>query len=109
MIEEKYPQLTLSLSSEVDPAFREYERTVVTAFDAYTKPVLSRYLSRMAEQLSQAGVSAPLQVMQCRGGVSAAATAMQRPVRLFLSGPAAGVVGGGGADLTRRGGGGGRR
>ena len=96
MIEEKYPQLTLSLSSEVDPAFREYERTVVTAFDAYTKPVLSRYLSRMAEQLSHAGVSAPLQVMQCRGGVSAAPTAMQRPVRLFLSGPAAGVVGGGG-------------
>jgi N-methylhydantoinase A/oxoprolinase/acetone carboxylase beta subunit len=97
MIEEKYPHLALSLSSEVDPAFREYERTVVTAFDAYTKPVLSSYLGRMAEQLSRAGVSAPLQVMQSRGGVSAAATAMQRPVRLFLSGPAAGVVGGGGA------------
>lgn len=97
MIEEKYPGLALSLSSEVDPAFREYERTVVTAFDAYTKPVLSRYLSRMAEQLARAGVSAPLQVMQSRGGVSAASTAMQRPVRLFLSGPAAGVVGGGGA------------
>lgn len=97
MIEEKYPGLALSLSSEVDPAFREYERTVVTAFDAYTKPVLSRYLSRMAEQLANIGVSAPLQVMQSRGGVSAASTAMQRPVRLFLSGPAAGVVGGGGA------------
>ena len=97
MIEEKYPHLALSLSSEVDPAFREYERTVVTAFDAYTKPVLSRYLGRMTEQLALAGVAAPLQVMQSRGGVSAAATAMQRPVRLFLSGPAAGVVGGGGA------------
>ncbi len=97
MIEEKYPSLALSLSSEVDPAFREYERTVVTAFDAYTKPVLSRYLSRMAAQLSRTGVRAPLQVMQSRGGVSAASTAMQRPVRLFLSGPAAGVVGGGDA------------
>uniref|UniRef100_UPI000B7FB0F1 hydantoinase/oxoprolinase family protein n=1 Tax=Candidatus Entotheonella palauensis TaxID=93172 RepID=UPI000B7FB0F1 len=97
MIEEKYPNLALSLSSEVDPAFREYERTVVTAFDAYTKPVLSSYLGRMGQQLSRAGVSAPLQVMQSRGGVSAAATATQRPVRLFLSGPAAGVVGGGGA------------
>jgi N-methylhydantoinase A/oxoprolinase/acetone carboxylase beta subunit len=97
MIEEKYPNIALSLSSEVDPAFREYERTVVTAFDAYTKPVLSRYLGRMIDQLSRAGVSAPLQVMQSRGGVSAAATATQRPVRLFLSGPAAGVVGGGGA------------
>ncbi len=97
MIEEKYPHLALSLSSDVDPAFREYERTVVTAFDAYTKPVLSNYLDRMAQQLSRAGVAAPLQVMQSRGGVSAASTAMQRPVRLFLSGPAAGVVGGGGA------------
>ncbi|ETX07522.1 hydantoinase/oxoprolinase family protein [Candidatus Entotheonella palauensis] len=97
MIEEKYPHLALSLSSDVDPAFREYERTVVTAFDAYTKPVLSSYLGRMGQQLSRAGVAAPLQVMQSRGGVSAAATATQRPVRLFLSGPAAGVVGGGGA------------
>jgi N-methylhydantoinase A/oxoprolinase/acetone carboxylase beta subunit len=97
MIEEKYPLLALSLSSEVDPAFREYERTVVTAFDAYVKPVLSSYLGRMAKQLSSDGISAPLQVMQSRGGVSAAATATQRPVRLFLSGPAAGVIGGGGA------------
>jgi N-methylhydantoinase A/oxoprolinase/acetone carboxylase beta subunit len=95
MISEKYPEVALSLSSAVDPAFREYERTVVTAFDAYTKPVLTRYLDRMAAQLAAAGVTAPLQVMQSRGGVSAAATATQRPVRLFLSGPAAGVVGGG--------------
>ncbi len=95
MITEKYPEVALSLSSEVDPAFREYERTVVTAFDAYTKPVLTRYLDRIAEQLAATDVSAPLQVMQSRGGVSAASTATQRPVRLFLSGPAAGVVGGG--------------
>ena len=49
MIEEKYPHLALSLSSEVDPAFREYERTVVTTFDAYVKPVLASYLNRMAK------------------------------------------------------------
>ena len=91
----RHPGLSLSLSSEVDPAFREYERTVVTAFDAYTKPVLSHYLTRMAGQLEDGGVSAPLQVMQSRGGVSAASTAAKRPVRLFLSGPAAGVIGGG--------------
>lgn len=89
-----HPDLTVSLSSEVDPAFREYERTVVTAFDAYVKPVLSRYLSRMRESLAEQGVAAPLQVMQSRGGVSGEAVAVQRPVRLFLSGPAAGVVGG---------------
>lgn len=95
LIAERHPGLSLSLSSEVDPAFREYERTVVTAFDAYTKPVLSRYLERMAAQLADGGVGAPLQVMQSRGGVSAAGTAARRPVRLFLSGPAAGVIGGG--------------
>ena len=90
----RFPGLTISLSCEVDPAFREYERTVVTAFDAYTKPVLSHYLGRLAEQLAHGGIDAPLQIMQSRGGISAAKTAVQRPVRLFLSGPAAGVIGG---------------
>jgi N-methylhydantoinase A/oxoprolinase/acetone carboxylase beta subunit len=90
----EHPQLAVSLSSEVDPAFREYERTAVTAFDAYLKPVVADYIARMDRDLAAAGVSAPLQIMQSRGGISAAANAAQRPVRLFLSGPAAGVVGG---------------
>jgi N-methylhydantoinase A/oxoprolinase/acetone carboxylase beta subunit len=94
LIRERHPALMLSLSCEVDPAFREYERTVVTAFDAYIKPVIDRYLDRLASGLGQAGVGAPLQIMQSRGGVAAAMTARQRPVRLFLSGPAAGVIGG---------------
>src|SRR5580692_6183129 len=89
-----HPGIALSLSSEVDPAFREYERTAVTAFDAYLKPVVADYIARMAGDLAAAGVPAPLQIMQSRGGISAAANAASRPVRLFLSGPAAGVVGG---------------
>jgi len=89
-----HPDLAISLSSEVDPAFREYERTAVTAFDAYLKPVVAGYVARMARDLAAAGVPAPLQIMQSRGGISAAANAALRPVRLFLSGPAAGVVGG---------------
>ena len=84
----------VSLSCEVDPAFREYERTCVTAFDAYVKPVVGRYLERMEQDLAGAGVGAPLQIMQSRGGVCSSAVARRRPVRLFLSGPAAGVVGG---------------
>ena len=88
------PDIAVSLSSEVDPAFREYERTVVTAFDAYIKPVVDRYLARMSESLARTGVPAPLQVMQSRGGLAGAGTARQRPVRLFLSGPAAGALGG---------------
>ena len=83
----------VSLSCEVDPAFREYERTCVTAFDAYVKPVVGRYLEAMERDLAGAGVGAPLQIMQSRGGVCSSSVARRRPVRLFLSGPAAGVVG----------------
>ena len=90
----EHPELEVSLSSEVDPAFREYERTAVTAFDAYIKPTVRRYLTQLARRLADAGVPAPLQVMQSRGGLASAEIARSRPVRLFLSGPAAGVIGG---------------
>src|SRR6202011_5644819 len=89
-----HPTWVVSLSSEVDPAFREYERTCVTAFDAYIKPVVADYLANMEHGLAKAGVTVPLQVMQSRGGLMSSSVARRRPVRLFLSGPAAGVVGG---------------
>jgi N-methylhydantoinase A/oxoprolinase/acetone carboxylase beta subunit len=88
------PEVAVSLSCEVDPAFREYERTVVTAFDAYIKPIVDRYLADMSQHLAAAGVRVPVQVMQSRGGLAGAETARLRPVRLFLSGPAAGALGG---------------
>ncbi len=94
IVRERHPELAVSVSHEVDPAFREYERTVVTAFDAYVKPVINRYLAGLEGGLGRAGVVAPLQVMQSRGGLTASPVARKRPVRLFLSGPAAGVVGG---------------
>ena len=93
------PGLPVSLSHEVDPAFREYERTCITMFDAYVKPGLIRYIQALEDDLSAIGVPAPLQVMQSRGGLSSAAVALERPVRLFLSGPAAGVIGGQAAGL----------
>jgi N-methylhydantoinase A len=103
IINAHHPDVFVSLSCEVDPAFREYERTVVTAFDAYVKPVVDRYLANLDAGLKRAAIPAPLQVMQSRGGVSGSATARLRPVRLFLSGPAAGVIGarsaGAAADL----------
>jgi N-methylhydantoinase A/oxoprolinase/acetone carboxylase beta subunit len=92
-VEASYPDLPVSISSELDPAFREYERTSVTAFDAYVKPILNRYLEDMERLLVDAGVSAPLQIMQSRGGINSAKLARSRPIRLFLSGPAAGVIG----------------
>ena len=94
LIETNHPGIAVSLSSEVDPAFREYERTVVTAFDAYMKPTVGRYLERLEDGLAAAQVTAPLQIMQSRGGLAGTAVARRRPVRLFLSGPAAGVIGG---------------
>jgi N-methylhydantoinase A/oxoprolinase/acetone carboxylase beta subunit len=94
MIQAAHPSLLVSLSSEVDPAFREYERTCVTTFDAYIKPVVADYLANMEQGLARAGVTVPLQMMQSRGGLMSSSVARQRPVRLFLSGPAAGVVGG---------------
>lgn len=92
-LREQYPSVAVSLSSEVDPAFREYERTCVTAFDAYVKPCLETYLDAMERRLDAAGSPAPLQIMQSRGGICSSSIARRRPVRLFLSGPAAGVVG----------------
>ncbi|WP_158924440.1 hydantoinase B/oxoprolinase family protein [Acidisphaera sp. S103] len=91
---EVLPNVPVSLSSDVDPAFREYERTCITAFDAYIKPVVSDYLANLEAGLDRIGVRAPLQVMQSRGGLASSPVARQRPVRLFLSGPAAGVIGG---------------
>ena len=94
LIEAAHPGIAVSLSSDVDPTFREYERTVVTAFDAYMKPVVGRYLERLEDGLRAAHVTAPLQIMQSRGGLAGTSVARKRPVRLFLSGPAAGVIGG---------------
>ena len=100
IVREAHPEMLVSISSEVDPAFREYERTCITAFDAYLKPVVERYLEAMARDLEARGVRAPLQIMQSRGGVASAQVARQSPVRLFLSGPAAGVIGGRAAGET---------
>ena len=93
-IVEHYPHVATSLSSEVDPSFREYERTCVTTFDAYVKAVVDTYLQEMEDDLKGFGIGAPLQVMQSRGGLATAGIARDRPVRLFLSGPAGGVIGG---------------
>jgi N-methylhydantoinase A/oxoprolinase/acetone carboxylase beta subunit len=94
LIVQNFPGLTVSLSSEIDPVFREYERVCVTAFDAYARPIVAVYMQRLAEALSAMGIRATLQVMQSRGGLTSVQTAMDRPVTMLLSGPASGVIGG---------------
>jgi len=93
LIHEAAPELTVSLSSDVDPRFREYERLCVTAFDAYLAPTVSRYLTGLAETLKGLGIQAVPLIMGSRGGITSAALAARQPVTLFLSGPAGGVVG----------------
>jgi N-methylhydantoinase A len=93
LIRELAPEVSVSLSSEVDPTFREYERTCVTAFDAYLGPVVKRYLAGLGETLRDLGVPAVPLIMRSRGGIVSAALAAEQPVTLFLSGPAGGVIG----------------
>jgi len=89
------PEISVSLSSEVDPTFREYERLCVTAFDAYLGPVVKRYLAGLADTLRGLGIRAVPLIMRSRGGIVSAALAARQPVTLFLSGPAGGVIGAG--------------
>jgi N-methylhydantoinase A/oxoprolinase/acetone carboxylase beta subunit len=95
LIAEAAPEISVSLSSDVDPTFREYERLCVTAFDAYLGPVVKRYLAGLADTLRALGVPGVPLIMRSRGGIVSAALAAQQPVTLFLSGPAGGVIGAG--------------
>src|SRR5436190_1949872 len=86
------PGVRISLSSDVLPEFREYERFSTTAADAYLAPRLDGYLERLAERLRAAGLPPPL-VMQSSGGVLDLEQSEARASACVLSGPAAGVVG----------------
>jgi len=80
--------IPVSLSSEVMPEYREYERTSTTVINAYLAPLMSQYLRRL-----QGRLGSELRVMQSNGGAVQAETAATEPVRTILSGPAGGVVG----------------
>ena len=84
---------SVSLSSDVLPEIREYERTLATALNAALRPPMGEYLGRLGTELESAGVAAPLRVMGSDGGVIDGSTARERPVETLLSGPAAGVRG----------------
>jgi N-methylhydantoinase A len=87
------PRLMLSLSSEVLPVFREYERSMTTVLNAKVMPVMSAYIARLDRRLAELGVTAPLLLMKSSGGVTSTRVAQRVPAETALSGPAAGVVG----------------
>lgn len=92
-LRERAPDIFLSVSSEVLPEIKEYERTSTTVVNAYVMPTVRRYLNRLGDGLASSGVRAPLLIMQSNGGIMSAATAVDRPMSIIESGPAAGVVG----------------
>ncbi|MFL5928733.1 MAG: hydantoinase/oxoprolinase family protein [Gaiellaceae bacterium] len=92
LLRSSLPGVRISLSSDVLPEFREYERFSTTAADAYLAPRLDGYLERLAKRLRGAGLPAPL-VMQSSGGVVDLEQSEARASACVLSGPAAGVVG----------------
>jgi N-methylhydantoinase A len=89
----KAPGLALSISCEVLPEIKEYERTSTTVINAYVTPIVADYLRAMRGNLDAAGIAAPLLLMQSNGGLTTAAAAMARPIHIIESGPAGGVVG----------------
>lgn len=93
LIKEYYPDIHVSRSSKVNPKMREYERLVVTAFDAYLRPVIEEYTGRMENMLTEESIDADLQIMQTRGGITNADLIKEKPVSTVLSGPAAAVTG----------------
>ena len=90
---DKVPDVNLTISSELLPEMKEYERTSTTVINGYVRPVVERYLTRLTDGLLDIGVKVPLSVMQSNGGLATADIAKQRPVYCIESGPAAGVVG----------------
>jgi N-methylhydantoinase A len=93
LIEHAFPNLDVSISSDIAPEFREYERTSTTVINAYVRPVVRRYVTKMERELEALGYGRDLMIMQSNGGVLPAEVAARLPVRMFLSGPAAGVAG----------------
>ena len=91
-LREELPDVHVSLSSEVLPEFREYERFSTTAADAYLAPKLAAYLKNLGDKVEEAGAPKPL-IMQSAGGVVTIEDAVEDAAAFVLSGPAGGVVG----------------
>ena len=92
ILKNAYPDLNLSISSEVAPEIREFERTSTTVINAYVKPMAEQYLDRLAEQANNLGIMAPLHLMLSAGGLTHLGEAKRFPVQMLESGPAAGAL-----------------
>ncbi|MFH1954008.1 MAG: hydantoinase/oxoprolinase family protein [Pseudomonadota bacterium] len=94
IIQEEAPEISLSISYEVLPQIREYERTSTTVTNAYVKPLTGRYLSKLSGRLKSIGFEGKLFIMLSSGGITSVETAAEFPVRIIESGPTAAVISG---------------
>ena len=92
ILAEEAPEITVSLSSEVAPEIREYERTSTTIANVYVRPLVERYLLALEDRLRRLGFDGGLYIMLSNGGTASVETACRFPVRLLESGPAAGAL-----------------
>lgn len=89
---EQAPDLYISLSSEVSPEIREYERTSTTVANAYVQPIMASYLYRLQAELIRLKFDCPLYLVTSGGGLTTLETAAKYPIRLVESGPAGGAI-----------------
>ena len=92
VLAEALPEIPVSLSSEVSPEMREWERFSTTVANAYVQPLMARYLRRLESELRAMGLVAPLFLMLSGGGLTTIETACRFPIRLVESGPAGGAI-----------------
>jgi N-methylhydantoinase A len=92
ILAEEAPEITISLSSEVAPEIREYERTSTTIANVYVRPLVEGYLRSLEGRLRRLGFDGSLYIMLSNGGTASVETACRFPVRLLESGPAAGAL-----------------
>ena len=93
IVRRKAPQLPCSISCEVLPEIKEYERTSTTVINAYVTPIVAHYLRALRKGLDAADIRARILLMQSNGGLTTDAAALERPIHIIESGPAGGVVG----------------
>ncbi len=92
IVRDSMPEAAVSVSHQVSPELREYDRTSTTVANAYVQPLARRYLAGLSEGLASKGIVAPLHIMLSNGGVCSAETAAAFPVRLVESGPSGGAL-----------------
>lgn len=92
LIQARRPRLSITLSSEVCPEIREFDRACTALANAYIKPLMARYLNELSTALIDEGITAPLFIVTSGGGMTTLETATQFPIRLVESGPSGGAV-----------------